>query len=266
MGREAADLVVHLARRLRPVDAGFSRLDLGGIGNPLVVLRPAGQGALLKVVKRPHHELRAEFGEAIVQLPGRLVGTDRGTLHKADGAHVELLLDAHDRNAGLGVAGQKCTLDRRGTPPAWQKRGMNVEAAIMRRIEDRVRQDLPVGHHHASVGVERLEARLLYSASEACRRVHGESLAFGEDVHRRFAGGKAPACGARRLGVDACDLVAGSKHRAKRRHGKIRRPHEDDAHWGHSHYVIAGLDPAIHSIGASIDEMQRHGCPDQVRA
>ena len=54
-------------------------------------------------------------GEAIVQLTCRLVGTDGHALGEADGAGVELLLDAHDRDTGLGIAGEKSPLDRRGT-------------------------------------------------------------------------------------------------------------------------------------------------------
>ena len=168
------------------------------------MLRPAGERAFPEIAQNPHHELRAEFGEAIVQLPCRLVGADGGALHKADGAGIELLLDAHDRHAGLGIAGEKCALNGRRAPPARQKRGMDVEAAIARRIEDRLRQDLPIGHHHAGVGVERLEARLLLRASQACRRMHRKPLALGEELDRRFARGEArgrprAAAGCRRL-------------------------------------------------------------------
>ena len=91
-----------------------------------------------------------------------------GALHQADGAGVEPLLDAHDRDAGLGVAGEMSALDGRRAAPARQKRGMDIEAAEARRFEDRLRQDLPIGDHHADVGVEALEARLLFRAFEAC--------------------------------------------------------------------------------------------------
>ena len=39
-----------------------------GIG-ALIVLRPASQGTLLKVAKRPYHEGRSNHGQPIMQLP-----------------------------------------------------------------------------------------------------------------------------------------------------------------------------------------------------
>ena len=52
----------------------------------------------------------------------------------------------------LLVAGHEGALDRCRAAPARQERGMQVEAAERGRIEDRLRQDEPVGHDDRGLG------------------------------------------------------------------------------------------------------------------
>ena len=58
-------------------------------------------------------------------------------------AGIEPGFHLHDRHAGNRVAGHDRALDRRRTAPARQQRGMDVDASLPRRIEDRLRQDSP---------------------------------------------------------------------------------------------------------------------------
>ena len=51
-------------------------------------------------------------------------------------------------------------LDRRRAAPARQQRGVQVEAAVARRVEDRLRQDQPVGDDDRDVGGVRREELL----------------------------------------------------------------------------------------------------------
>ena len=96
----------------------------------------------------------------------------------------------------------------RRAPPARQQRGVQVEAAVTRRIEDRLRQDQPIGHDDRDIGVERdgsAPAPRRSSAAPACAPVQARLL--GEPAHGGFAQGHAPPRRARRLGVDGDDLV-----------------------------------------------------------
>ena len=52
-------------------------------------------------------------------------------------AGIEPLVHLHDGDAGLPVAGEDGALDRRRAAPARQQRGMDVEAAEPRRLQDR---------------------------------------------------------------------------------------------------------------------------------
>ena len=107
---------------------------------------------------------------------------------------------------------------------------MQVEGAVSRSLEDRRRQDQPIGHDHRGVGVKRPEAFQLLGVLQPFRCAQGEPRRFSCGLDGRFAQSHAAAGAARRLGINASDLVARFEDRAKARHGEIGRAHEDDAH------------------------------------
>ena len=91
-----------------------SRLvDLGRVGD---AVRPAAawrvSRPLLELAERPDHQGRAAARELVVELAGRRLGTDGHVLGGADGAGVQSLLHAHDRDRRLRVAGHDGALDR----------------------------------------------------------------------------------------------------------------------------------------------------------
>ena len=51
-------------------------------------------------------------------------------------------------------------LDRRSTPPAGQDAGVDIEAAVRRRIKHRLRQDQAIGDHNRGLELERREIGL----------------------------------------------------------------------------------------------------------
>jgi hypothetical protein len=68
-------------------------------------------------------------------------------------AGVEPLLHLHDRITPVSaVAGQHRALDRRRAAPARQQRGVDVEAAEPRRVQDRLWQDEAIGDDDGDVG------------------------------------------------------------------------------------------------------------------
>ncbi len=158
------------------------------------------------------------------------VGADLHALGEADRTGVQPFGDAHDRDAALSVARHDGTVDGSGAPPARQERGMDIEGAVARALQNWRRQDEPIGHDNGGVGFKRTKVLLLLSALQPLRGAHGEPRLLGGLVNRRFARGHAPPRRAGRLCVDRGDIMARFENGAKSRHGEVGRAHEDDAH------------------------------------
>jgi hypothetical protein len=141
---------------------------------------------------------------------------------------VEALLHLHDRHAGLAIAGQHRALDRRRAAPARQQRGVDVDAAEPRDLEDLPRQDPPVGGDHddvevvlAQLGRERPVADL-----ERLQHRHAERRRGLLD-RRRHQLAPAPR---RPVGLaDHHPQVTGLGDRLQARHGEFGGSHEGGA-------------------------------------
>ena len=95
-----------------------------------------------------------------MQLTGRLPGTDVEFLDMKYRTAIEPGRHRHQADTGLLVPGKNRRLDRRGAAPAGQNRRVNVEAAVLRNIENGLRQDQPVCRHDQEVRPEGGELRL----------------------------------------------------------------------------------------------------------
>ena len=67
------------------------------------------------------------------------------------------------------------------------RRGMDVQAAKPRRIQHRLRQDQPIGHHHRHIGAQRGKLRLRLGAAQRNRVPHRQAQRLGR--------APAPGCG-----------------------------------------------------------------------
>ena len=106
---------------------------------------------------------------------------------------------------------------------------MDVETAEAGGIEDRLRQDQAVGHHHGDIGAETGEGGLFGGGFEADRVAQRQAQRLGAALHRRGPVVPAAARRARRLAIDGDNLVR-SGNRIERRDGEIGRAHENDLH------------------------------------
>ena len=75
---------------------------------------------------------------------------DRNRLAQQHRAGVQSSIHLHDGDAGLRRRRKHRGLNRRGPPPAWQEAGVNVQTAVAWRLQHRLRQDQPIGRHHAA--------------------------------------------------------------------------------------------------------------------
>ena len=107
---------------------------------------------------------------------------------------------------------------------------MDIDAPKARGGEDGLGQDQAIGGDDRDIGSEGGEFGLFFGTAQARRMAHGQSQRLGPLVQRGLARGLAAPGRARRLGVDAYDLMPRRHDRVERRHGKAGRSHEDDPH------------------------------------
>ena len=112
------------------------------------------QIASREAVERLRHERRAEFREPVMQLSGRHVRADRRARRDRHRARVEPGVHLHDIDAALPVAGHDGALDRRGAPPARQKRAVQVETAQHRGFQNGLGQKQAIGHDYRGIEIE----------------------------------------------------------------------------------------------------------------
>ena len=86
-----------------------------------------------------------------MQLAAGFFCADGRLLRQHDRPRVQACFHLHQAHAGFCVTGFDGALDRRGTAPAWQQRGVHVPATMARNCQDGAWQDQAVGHHHDQV-------------------------------------------------------------------------------------------------------------------
>src|SRR5208283_77026 len=134
-GIEGADSAQHLHSVLLPIDQRLRLADLRGIGDAALRLRDLLDTARRESVERLADEFAAEPGESGLQATSRV---PRRYLDLARTQHrpgVEPRVHAHDGDAGGRVTGQQRTLYGGSAAPAWQQRGMDIDAAESRGCE-----------------------------------------------------------------------------------------------------------------------------------
>ena len=173
--REAADHVMHARAPAAPVDARLARIDLlarrwrprrladGNRAARAQARRAPSPSASAPSWRRARHAARRPSCRGpMATRPSRQTGpVSRPSV------------EAHDRDAALPVAGHDGAIDGRGASPARQQRGVEIEGAVARGVENWFRQDQPIGHDHGGIGVERdgsAPAPRRFSAARACAR------------------------------------------------------------------------------------------------
>ncbi len=138
-----------------PVQAGFGLVQLVGIGHAGLRLRLRDRlEARAQQAQAVGQHLRAHLGETVMQLPAQLARLDRGVLAQKYRTGIQARLHLHQTDSGFGIAGLDRPLDRGGTAPARQQRGVHVPAAVGGNGQHRLGQDQPIGHHHHQVRLQ----------------------------------------------------------------------------------------------------------------
>ena len=151
-----------------------------------------------------------------------------------NGAGIETLVHAEDRQTGFAVAMENGVGYRGGAPPARQERWMKIDAAKSRHVENGPRKDQSIGGNHRHVGVERPEGGRSRAVPQRDRCPHVEAKGLGPFGDHGGAHALAAAGAARRLRVDGHDVVAIAMQGLQHRQGEGRRSHERKLQGGHA--------------------------------
>lgn len=107
---------------------------------------------------------------------------------------------------------------------------MNIEAASHGCVEDRLRQDQPIGCNDRGIEPERGESIAVGKVTEVGGSANRKAERLGTVMDRRSSQQLAALCGTRRLRVDRDDIVLGSDERVEDRHREGGCSHEGEAH------------------------------------
>ncbi|MNC49084.1 hypothetical protein D3C75_982340 [compost metagenome] len=165
-----------------------------------------------------------------MQRAAGISGADRGADLEQHRAGIQTGLHAHHGHAAFIVAGFDRTLDRRGTAPAWQQRGVAVDAAQARNIQHHLRQDQAIGDHHHQVRLEGRQFSLSVSIAQG-RRLQDLDTVIHSQLLDRAGHQFLPAPGrAVRLGVDGHHFIRAVDQGLEVFGGKLRGACKDNAH------------------------------------
>ena len=173
-----------------------------GVGDALGGLRRLDRACPRRARRRSSTASAAPSSASVaLDLDAGLVRPDRPAADREHRAGVELLHHAHDRDAGLGVAGDHRAMDRRRAAPARQDRGVHVDHAEPRNRQQRVGQEPAVGGDDAEV---RLQGRS--SGAGTPRRGAAPAAAPGCRARPRLPSSASARCdGPRPFGRSGCD-------------------------------------------------------------
>ena len=136
-GRQGPDPAVELHRRLPPIEPLLLAGELGGIGGALGRLRNRREAPGRQTFQRLDDQLGPEGARRSCRLAAGLPWADLDGSAQQDRAGIQPLVHLHDGDAALPVAGEDGALDRGRPAPARQQRGMDIEAAEPRALQDR---------------------------------------------------------------------------------------------------------------------------------
>ena len=112
---------------------------------------------------------------------------------------------------------------------------MDVDAAVLRHVQDLLRQDLSEGRHHEHLRVIFLQLLHRLRLPDADRLKYLDALFQSEFLYRRHLRRLAPALRLIRLGHHGGDLMSRFIQRLQHPCRQLRRSHKNDLHIYHLH-------------------------------
>ena len=143
---------------------------------------------------------------------------------------IQFLGHIHDGNTRDAVPIEDRPVDGRRAPVFRQNRGVNVDGAIGRRVQNILRQYPAVGRHNDQLRRQLLHKAQCLAVPQLHRLVHGDANRQGISLYRRKRHFMSTVFGLVRLGEHAAHVVAVLHQPFQGRHGKVGRPHKQYSH------------------------------------
>jgi len=233
-GQEATNAVPQGAGRLGPIEVAILLFDFGGVSDTLGRLGLRLNFAGNEIRDGSDEERRPDLGQAIVQSNGGVLGVDRSGFAGQERSGVEADVHFHNGDAGLLFVIEDGPLDRAGPAVFGEERGMNVETAETRHIQEVLGKDLAIGGDGNEVGPASTELFDELRGTRAFRLQDGKVAAQGEFLDGSGLKFKRAPFGPVGLSDHGDHLEAECVGQgAQAGAGKRGGAHEGDAQWGH---------------------------------
>ena len=195
-----------------------------------MILRQPDGGAVMQPFHRFGQCVRPQCRQPRRQHLRVLIGVDGRLAAEDHISGVQLLGHIHDGDAGDAVPIEDRPVDRRRAPVFRQNRGMHVDRAVGRRVQNILRQYPAVSRHHDQLRRQLLHEAQRLAVPQLHRLVHGDANCQGIFLHRRKRHFMPSVFGLVRLGEHAAHVVAVLHQPLQGRHGKVGRTHKQYSH------------------------------------
>ncbi len=169
----------------RPRNRPVLARQLRRVGGERLVLRRARRLPFREQWQRLGQRAGREQAETIVQRAPGFAPANRHAPGEQHVAGIEPLRHVHHRHAALAIARLDRRLDGRGPAMPRQQRGVEIQARELRHLEQRLRQDLPIRHHHDDIRLKRPHFLQRRRLANLARLEHGQPVFQRERFDRR---------------------------------------------------------------------------------
>ncbi len=210
-----------------PIDPRIVGRAPAFVGCLAVILRDLRRLAGLHEIDALQHRVHAHREQAVeIDRAERIVVGDRRFLLDQDRAGIEAVIGPEDREAGFGAALDDRPVDRRGAAVQRQQRGVILDRAVGRDVEEARGHEQGDERHHLQIGLQRLElvpdrTGLAVGFRLVQRQLQGERGLFHRVGLLPFLVGRH---------IDADDVLAALDERLEHRLAECLLPMNDDAH------------------------------------
>ena len=215
---------------LRKVELCHVLRQRRGHGGGSVILLARGQLPCLDFFQRGDQRFGTHGADAVKQFTARLLGVNGDRLHHQDVAGVQPFVQLHDGHAGALVTVEHGPLDGRGAAVFRQQRDVQVDAAVLRHMQQLRRDDAAVGHNDDDVGRQLFDKLIGRAVPQRAGLVDRKTVLNSQLLNRRRGQDLLAAHGLVAAGKDTADLVPGVQQGSQAFGGDVRSSHKQDAH------------------------------------
>lgn len=206
-GGQAADKIVNLPAGAVPINASSAIRNFRGQGVGGMVLGCPVDLAGCKCGEKAIDHFPAQRGQTIMELSGGFLRADVDGFFENDIAGIHAFIHVHDADACFAIAIDDSPVNGGGSAIFRQQRGVDIEAAEARQLENISAQNFSIGSYDKEISLHGGELSKSLGTGQFLRLDHGNALAAGELLHRRSDQVQPASLRLVRLGDDGDNLT-----------------------------------------------------------